>query len=283
MLSTCSIAKQIVNKMNDSITVLTLTKGRPNLVRRCIKSVRQQDYEGEVRHLILIDDCPDTYDTLKQHDEPSDKVRWFLRPRSSEEQSGPEHLARLRNLLVRMAETEWITFLDDDNEYEPYHLRRLMECAHQTGSPAVHSWLRLLNVDGTPYLKQRWPWCREDEVGTRRYQEMALLGVVSPGSNVVRDNIHNLPYRCVDTSEWLLKREILLNHPIPATFSYEEYVNNKAEDDKLLMQLLAAKVPIVCNQVASLKYYLGGYSNNHDRRYRHSQIWQWRPIRANVS
>jgi glycosyltransferase involved in cell wall biosynthesis len=259
--------------MKDSITVLTLTKGRPNLVRRCIKSVRQQDYEGEVRHLILIDDCPDTYGTLQQDEQPSDKVRWFLRPRSSGEQSGPEHLAQLRNLLVRMAETEWITFLDDDNEYEPYHLRRLMECARQTGSPAVHSWLGLFNFDGSPYLKPRWPWCREDELGKQRYQEMAQRGVVSPGSNVVRDNIDNLPYRCVDTSEWLLKREILLNHPIPSDFSYEEWINNKAEDDKLLRQLLAAKVPIVCNNVASLRYYLGGYSNNHDRSYSHSQTW----------
>lgn len=269
--------------MKNSITVLTLTKGRPNLVQRCIKSVRHQDYEGEVRHLILIDDCSDTYGTLQQYEQPSDKVRWFLRPRSSGEQSGPEHLARLRNLLVRMAETEWITFLDDDNEYEPYHLRRLMECAHQTGSPAVHSWLKLLHFDGAPYLKSRWPWSREDEAGERRYQEMRERAVVSPGSNVVRDSIHNLPYRCVDTSEWLIKREILLNHPIPATFSYEEYLNNKAEDDKILMQLLAVKVPIVCNEVASLRYYLGGYSNNHDKRYSHSQSWQWMPISPNVN
>jgi len=261
--------------MNDSITVLTLTKSRPSLVQRCIKSVRNQDYVGEVRHLILIDDCPETYSTLQQYDQPSDRVIWFLRPRSSEEQSGPEHLARLRNLLVRMAETEWITFLDDDNEYEPYHLRLLMECAHQTGSPAVHSWLKLLHFDGTPYLQPRWPWCREDKAGERRYQEMVQRGVVSLGSNVVHDSIHNLPYRCIDTSEWLLKREILVNHPISSTFSYEEYVNNKAEDDKLLMMLLKTKVPIFCNEVASLRYYLGGYSNNHDGRYRHSQVWVW--------
>ena len=261
--------------MNDSITVLTLTRGRLNLVRRCIKSVKQQDYEGEVRHLILIDDCPNTDSTLQQYEQQSDKLIWVLRNRSSTDRSGPAHLGRLRNILVEMAQTKWITFLDDDNEYEPDHLRRLMECADQTGSAAVHSWLRLFNFDGTPYLKARWPWCREDELGKQRYQEMAQRGVVSPGSNVVRDSIHNLPYRCVDTSEWLIEREILLNHPIPSDFSYEEWLKNKAEDDKLLMQLLAAKVPIACNQVASLKYYLGGYSTNHDGRSSHSEVWQW--------
>ncbi len=192
-----------------------------------------------------------------------------------QKRSGPNHLARLRNLQVRMAKTKWITFLDDDKEYEPYHLRRLMECADQSGSPAVHSWIQLLNFDGSQYLTPRWPWSRDDQIGKSRYQEMLQKGVVSPGSNIIRDSIHNLPARCVDTSEWLLKRDILLKNPISSEFSYEEWLNNKAEDDKLLMQLLALKVPIVCNKVPSLRYYLGGYSTNHDADHSHSQVWKW--------
>lgn len=83
------------------------------------------------------------------------------------------------------------------------------------------------------------------------------------------------PYRCVDTSEWLIDRKLFLNNQMSTHFSYEEWVNNKAEDDKLLMKLLASKEPIVCNQVVSLKYYLGGYSNNHDGCHTHSQTWEW--------
>jgi glycosyltransferase involved in cell wall biosynthesis len=261
--------------MNDTITVLTVTRQRPDLLQRAIHSVSQQEYDGKIQHLILIDGCMDTYAMLDLHHKPSEKLIWFLRVRSPTELSGPEHLAKLRNLMGRMAETQWICFLDDDNEYELNHLRQLVECANKTGSPAVHSWMQILNFDGTPYLKQRWPWCRNDEEGQRRYQELANKGIISAGSNVVKDGINNLPYRCVDTSEWLIDRKLFLNNQMSTHFSYEEWVNNKAEDDKLLMQLLAAKVPIVCNKVVSLKYYLGGYSTNHDGCHTHSQTWEW--------
>jgi len=193
---------------NDGITVLTVTKKRPQLLKRCLKSVMEQECDLEVRHLILIDDCPDTYEILNRHYQPSQRLIWFLRPRSPKEKSGPEHLARLRNLQVRMAETKWISFLDDDNEYEPFHLRQLIESVRRTGSPAVHSWIQLFNFDGTPYLEERWPWCRDEKIGRQRYREMADKGVICPGYNIVRDSIHNLPARCVDTSAWLLSRDI---------------------------------------------------------------------------
>lgn len=263
--------------MNDSITVLTPTKGRPDLLRRAISSVQNQDYAGEVRHLILIDDCPETYDKLRAWETPSKNLHWFLRPRSPKEQSGPMHLAGIRNLMVRMAETTWIAFLDDDNEYETNHLRELLRCAQQNSAPAAFSWQRVINADGTPYLTPRWPWCREAELGEERYQEMVRRGIISLGSNIIRDTTANLPYRCIDTSAWLLDRKLLLDNPIPNTFSYEEYINNKAEDDKLLMMLLALGVPIVCDEVVSLKYYLGGYSNNHTGQFTHSQVWEWQP------
>ncbi|KOR33452.1 hypothetical protein TI05_00980 [Achromatium sp. WMS3] len=261
--------------MNDTITVLTVTRQRPELLQRAIRSVNQQDYAGKVHHLILIDDCMDTYAMLTQYHSTNNNLSCFLRARSSIEASGPEHLAKLRNLMGRMAETQWICFLDDDNEYESHHLRKLVECAHQTNSLAVHSWMQVFNFDGTPYLQQRWPWCRDEEEGKLRYRELASRGMIAPGSNVIKDGINNLPYRCVDTSEWLIDRELFLHNQMSTSFSYEEWVTNKAEDDKLQMQLLAAKVPIACNKVVSLKYYLGGYSTNHDGQHAHSQTWKW--------
>lgn len=258
-----------------SITVLTLTRGRPQLIGRCIASVRQQNYPGFVRHLILIDDCEETLDFLGKHYQPSEALLWLFRPRAEQQSSGPPHLAKLRNLLVRAADTPWIGFLDDDNVYEPCHLDKLMQCAQQYASPAVHSWVKLFNFDGTPYLQQRWPWCRRSEEGAQRYQEMAKRGVIAPHSNVLKDSIHNLPHRCVDTSTWLIERKLLLDHPIPCEFSYQEWIDNKAEDDKLQMQLMSLGVPIACNKLASVLYYLGGYSTNHDGQHSHSQRWVW--------
>ncbi|MDM8515247.1 glycosyltransferase family A protein [Desulfobacterales bacterium HSG16] len=260
---------------HDAITVLTVTRHRPQLLKRAMLSVKKQDYDAKIQHIICIDDCIDTYNMLKQQDITPDNLTFFLRARSESEQSGPGHLAKLRNLMGRMANLKWISFLDDDNEYEPFHLRLLMDCVQRTGCSAVHSWMQILNFDGSPYLEQCWPWCRDTQHGTRRYLELANRGLISPNSNVVRDGINNLPYRCIDTSEWLIERDLFLNHPIPTHFTHEDWINNKAEDDKLLEQLLSAKVTIACNNVVSLKYYLGGYSTNHDSCHQHSETWKW--------
>jgi hypothetical protein len=104
---------------------------------------------------------------------------------------------------------------------------------------------------------------------------MCERGLVIPGSNVVKDSVNNLPYRCIDTSEWLIERSILLAHPIPSDFSFEEWVQNKAEDDKLQMRLMAAGVRIRCDEEISLRYYLGGYSTSEHRKCAHSERWVW--------
>ena len=261
-------------KQKNTVTVLTVTRGRPDLLQRCIESVKQQDYT-KVRHLILIDGCDESYEALRQQQISDETLTWFLRSRAIHERSGPEHLAHLRNLMIRMATSHWVCFLDDDNEYEPNHISELIGCAHRTGSLAVHSWTQLFYFDGTPYLEQRWPWCREDKLAGERYREMVQRGSVSPGSNILCEGVHNFPYRCVDTSAWMLHRGVFCDNPMTASFSYEEWKANKAEDDKLMAYMLKKKIPIVCNRKASLRYYLGGYSNNHDEVYTHSENWEW--------
>ncbi len=178
--------------MND-ITVITLSRNRPTLLGRAITSVSNQDYHGKVHQLILVDDCWQTALLLKDNYSSLTNCTWMHRSRRPEEASGPIHLAQLRNVGIRIAETEWICFLDDDNAFESFHLSKLMECAHMNRSPAVHAWIKVFNFDGTPYLKERWPWSRENEEGKQRYKIMMERGVVSPKSNVIRDSIYNLP------------------------------------------------------------------------------------------
>lgn len=36
--------------------------------------------------------------------------------------------------------TPWVAFLDDDDEFYPQHLRRLLECAHESGADYVFSY-----------------------------------------------------------------------------------------------------------------------------------------------
>lgn len=263
-----------MSTFEDEVTVLTVTRGRPSLLQRAIDSVDRQSHANLI-HIILIDDCIDTYFALEKNERLPQHIHYFLRGRRIDERSGPVHLAELRNLMIRMTNTKWLCFLDDDNEYEADHISKLLECAHNHRVSAVHSWTQLFAFDNGPYLEESWPWCRDKEQGKIKYRKMTGKGAIKAGSNILREGVDNFPDRCVDTSAWLLDRSILSDNTMSSDFSFQEWVDNKAEDDKLMGYLLQKKEPVVCNENASLKYYLGGYSTNHEEKQTHSQVWQW--------
>ena len=259
---------------SDLITVMTVSRGRPAWLLRCIASVQAQ--QGvETRHIVLIDDCDESDAALRREAADIEGLTWFLRRRRPGEQSGPSHLAQLRNLLIRMTQSRWVAFLDDDNTFLPNHLSQLRDLAVETGCPAVHSWLRLVEPSGEPHTRARWPWCRDEAEGEARYAQMAAKGVVTPGDNIVRDSLGNYPLRCVDTSAWLFERKMLGDAPMDPTFSYEEFVTNKAEDDKLHAYIMANQVPVASSQSPTLIYTLGGYSTNHDGSSARAEVWKW--------
>lgn len=255
-----------------SVTVLTVTRRRPSWLLRCLDSVRQQT-GVEAEHLVLIDDCDETDRALAGIEHP--RLTWYLRRRRPGEASGPAHLARLRNLMIRMATTEWVAFLDDDNVFAQAHLGSLLECARETGAAAVHGWMRMFDADGQPYTRARWPWCRDDAEAEAKYRAMAAKGVVTPGDNIVRDAVGNYPARCVDTSAWLLRRSALGEAPMDPVFTRAEYEANKAEDDHLHAYIVGAGLKVACSEQATLRYALGGYSNDHDGRSARAERWQW--------
>jgi glycosyltransferase involved in cell wall biosynthesis len=53
----------------------------------------------------------------------------------------------LRNRLAWKAGTEWVAFLDDDDEFLPQHLQQLLEHGEQTGADLVYPWF-VLQVNG---------------------------------------------------------------------------------------------------------------------------------------
>lgn len=46
--------------------------------------------------------------------------------------------AQTRNELIEQADTEWIAFLDDDDELYPFHLRQCMDFADALGADVVY-------------------------------------------------------------------------------------------------------------------------------------------------
>lgn len=257
--------------------MVTVTRRRPQLLERCIKSVAAQSYQGVLKHLVVVDDCAETIAFLARTACANGHLRSVLSERQPWESSGPPRMARLRNYAVTLVDTRWIAFLDDDNEYEPGHIDSLVACAIASRCPAVHSYRQLLYFEGGAYLEARWPWCRDLKRAEDYYRGLVQKGVVEAGSNVVRDRVDLTmgPSRIVlvDTNEWLIGAEVLRKVKIPEDFSYQDWLDNIAEDDKLVDALVAAQVPIACSGRATVKYYLGGYSNDLSHEYSHSERW----------
>ncbi|HEX6969470.1 MAG TPA: glycosyltransferase [Micromonosporaceae bacterium] len=245
----------------ESITVITLTRLRPSLVQRAMRSVRAQQTEHRVNHVVLIDDCPETQAALAAVTSDSRDVEVLYLPREPHEVSGPARSSRLRNFGVRRSTDRWIAFLDDDNEWTPDHLDSLVECAREHDVRAAYSHVALLNRDGTPYLEPRWPWARGAEEARQIYRDYLAKGILTPGSNVVgsRPGVHE---ETPDTSSWLLARDLLLEVPFQEHFSRSDAENLLGEDDKLFHALLARGEKLACTHRATLRYYLGGYSNS---------------------
>lgn len=250
------------------VTVISLTRNRPNLLPRAIKSVASQTVAASIHHLIVVDDCSETRDLLETNAWPPN-LSWVTIPRVANDVSGPGRAAVLRNIGVRRAESPWISFLDDDNEFETDHIESLIDLAKGTGRRAVHSWLRMYHSDGSPYLVEQDPWTRDPEYAHEKYLEMVSKGVRTPGSNVFQDRADCFqtaaPVLSVDTGEWLLSRQLLLEIPIPEAYTPDDWRQMRTEDDKFLEVLANSGEAVACTMKPTLRYYLGGYSNNFSR------------------
>ncbi len=261
----------------DTVGVITLTRHRPDLLKRAIFSVQNQKTSNAVEHLILVDECEETKHMLGTFKNLPRNVSWHWISRSSEEEHWVSNrCGKLRNHGVKILSTKWITFLDDDNEWAEDHIDSLVACAKVSGSPAVHSHRFLFYRNGMPFLEERYPWARDYKQGQDMYKKLSAKGVYVAGSCIQRDRvdpISNLdpvmmidpsedPVMMIDPGEWLLSRELLLEVPFKEQFSEFDRQNVLGEDAHLLFNLLERKVPIVCTNKATLLYYLGGSSTS---------------------
>lgn len=274
----------------NSIGVVTLTRQRPDMLRRVMASVYAQDYDGDIEHIIIIDDDPESVAVVESAPtRPGLRNEVYLvgRPPSEVNEQGKDRrnvyprMARLFNTGVRVSSADWIAFLDDDNEFAPNHLTSLMTCARANNSEAVHSGRTMHWADGEPYLEELWHTTSDPSEGARIYNLMCERGVRIRGTNVLLDRADSVrlsgsfhtstviqdedPVLLVDQSVWLLRRELLLRLPIPETFTDEDHATNTAPDDKLLGTLIRNDIPLFSTGLPTVRYYLGGISNNRSR------------------
>ncbi len=273
---------------DDAITVITLTCGKADLLKRAIESVRTQDYPGFIEHLIIIDEDPNVgrwlpllpsaprrrlcshLESRPDHERGSDSIaRRSVYPR----------LARLLNIGVRNASSPWLAFLDDDNAYERDHLSSLMACVRAANCRAVHSARAVYWRDGTPYLEPFFPGAANAKEGARIYELMCDRGVWIRGTNILQDRVdpasatfHNStmmgaddPIFLVDQNLWLIDRSLVLDNPISEEFTDDDIAANTCPDDKMLEGLVRNGVQIISSRRPTLRYYLGGISNGEER------------------
>ncbi|MDD3179870.1 MAG: glycosyltransferase family 2 protein [Opitutaceae bacterium] len=116
----------------EKITVIMATRARPHLLPRAVASVFAQthpDFE-----LLVVDDNPPadraatTVALAPWRDDPH--LRYLVN-------ADPCNGASARNTGLGFALGEWVTFLDDDDTYEPMKLARQLALARATGAPLV--------------------------------------------------------------------------------------------------------------------------------------------------
>ncbi len=112
--------------MIKNVSVVIPTYGRPDLVFRAVKSILAQTFNNI--EVIVVVDGPDenTERVINQVNDPRIKVLVL-----------PENVggSDARNAGVRLATSDWIAFLDDDDEWFPEKLAKQIEFAARLRNP----------------------------------------------------------------------------------------------------------------------------------------------------
>lgn len=243
------------------ISVITVTR-RPSNWLRCIETVEAQSYPGHLQHLFLVDDRATDGTVLHPARRP-DHVQLVHSSRSSTDVDGPSRLAHLRNEAISYVGPGYIAFLDDDNSWEPDHLESLWSTARTTRAEIVHSQRRLFEEDGRPYVRPEFPWGR-DEISRRAiYAYCVAAGIMEPGSNIVRDRFE-MRFTWIDLGEWLFPPGFFPADPFDPDYGAWDWFNISVEDKSLPRLVYESGMRCESTGKATLRYYLGGYTNRYD-------------------
>jgi hypothetical protein len=135
------------------ITVCTATAGRPKLlVERCLKSIQEQTYTN-LQIIVIGDHCID--DTAERIAELNDSRIEFhnLPKRGPYPRPGIERWqvagAYPGNVSESLAKGQFITYLDDDDRYEPERIATLLAVAQERHAEFIWHKFWFLQPDGS--------------------------------------------------------------------------------------------------------------------------------------
>lgn len=247
-----------------TVTVVTLTRDRRQLLKRAAESVSKQA-NVVVEHIVVSDRC--TYLEAPENRnafEGSFPNATVLTNRSVRDAYLPVHCASLRFWAGSQGSGDYIAFLDDDNKFEIDHCQSLVSALSNQRAAIGHSWRTLWTPANKPFIMSGLdPWVTDPARSARDFEYYASAGVYSPGSNVIRDEV-TLPsgaVGCVDTSEWFFTAAAFRDFGKPIVPTADQLALGCNEDRILTIRLHSEKVKVARSELPSLQYSLGGYSN----------------------
>lgn len=264
-----SVMLMVPSKICDDgmrVTTVIVTRGRVDFLARAIRSLTAQ-IEVVIDLRVAIDDCPSTQAYLERHAKSAGAVKsieWQYLSRSKSDRSGPRRLATIRQAVLSDIQTPLCAFLDDDNELESSHYTQLGNAISEGGSVAAHSWRSLWSRDGAAFpLLDRHPWSRDPVAAKQLFERYCQAGIYQVNSHIIRDRVtSSRATSMVDTSEWLFTTSFLRQIGFSTGYTREDWLLSRAEDNKLLDAIVETGLTIPSTRNPTLRYYLGGYSND---------------------
>lgn len=172
-----------------SVIVITPTTGSPKL-KDAINSVKNQTYSN-IEHLLVIDGVEHWKNvmdqlpvTLEYDDRSSDNIQTMILPYNTGAKGFYGH--RIYAGIPHLLNSDYIFFLDEDNWYDPDHVRSLVEVLDR-GDDFAHSLRKIYNPDKS--------YVCDDNCESLGKWPIYLT--------------HNDPQYLVDTSSFAFEREFL--------------------------------------------------------------------------
>lgn len=249
----------------ETIAVITPTIGRLPQLNRCLASVARQQYRGRVEHWVIGDHLEPAVAAAAIHACGQFGARFVNDERPIQTRYQPVRAGRLRNLGVELSEAPLVAHLDDDNTFEPEHLKTLAELlvAHPCVDIA-YSWRRMLREDGQEAPLRSYPWVigHRPEIAREVFLLLVEEGFFEDGSPVIRDRIPDVHGDLchIDSSEWMMRRRVFEQVHFREHVTPREMIYQLSEDYLFCREAWEAGVRFECSERVTLNYYLGGYS-----------------------
>jgi glycosyltransferase involved in cell wall biosynthesis len=255
---------------NKLVSYVVVTHNRPSILvkERIISSIKKQTHPR--KELILVGEncrCLDEIAMDLVEVAEFERFEYFNLDRPKVLFCVWALVARARNAGIQRARGEYICCQDDDNELIPEFTTEMLTQMEQRGAMAAWCWRKGVEVDGTDFSGDYFPWVTDDE--TRRkilYQIWVDAGIIQPGSPVIRDSLWAERgaerFSSVDPNEWLVHRDVYRLVPYRERYSHTEICYHVTFDDIWDEEFMRSGLPVVCWRHPGLIYHFGGTSNS---------------------